>query len=592
MTKRGGALCIPCCAPYIDFSKLTKLERSTKTHNGLAMYSQVQDEDAARRVPDAERHPLDCSGRYLGCERLSAGRCLLAHAAILEQPAFAQLLKRYRRAAGYSQETLAERCDLSTRAIASLEQGSRRAPYRETVEALADALGLSRNERSLLEEAAARARGRRRREARGLPAPLTSFIERSEVVDLSGLLLDHRLLTITGTGGVGKTRIAIEVSRRIEQRYQDLWFVDLLPVPRGKQLGPYMADLFDLRADDDGDILSEIVRQLRSRSTLLVLDNSEHVIAEARTFVESLLLECPLLTVLVTSREPLRQRGEVTFRLPPMDESAALGLFVARAKAADRSLAFSAERLAIIGAICNELERIPLAIELTASRIVALGFDEILERLNGDTILAASSGLAGRHQTMVATIAWSYDLLSDVDRMLFERLSVFIADFTLAAAEAVCADASLSVAGVADGVQRLVQKSLIEAELVETSMRYRFLESIRSFAWMRFSQTGDAANTMLRLTDWLSRKARVGGTSQSNGQLIQGGWELDVAKLVSYRRRIDPTMIEDVKVLLGNAVRAYVCGPTSLVEAVADALVASGLSAGTVRTEGFGPTGS
>jgi predicted ATPase len=430
---------------------------------------------------------------------------------------------------------LAERCGLSTRAIASLEQGSRRAPYRETVEALADALGLSLDERSLLEEAAARARGRRRREARGLPAPLTSFIERSEVVDLSGLLLDHRLLTITGTGGVGKTRIAIEVSRRIEQRYQDLWFVDLLPVPGGKQLGPYMADLFDVRADD-GEILSEIVRQLRSRRTLLVLDNSEHIIAEVRTFVESLLFECPLLTVLATSREPLRQPGEVTFRLPPMDESAALGLFVARAKAADRSLAFSAERLAIIGAICNELERIPLAIELTASHIAALGFDEIRERLNGDTILAASSGLAGRHQTMVATIAWSYDLLSDVDRMLFERLSVFVANFTLAAAEAVCADASLPVAGVADGVQRLVQKSLIEAELVDTSMRYRFLESIRSFASMRLLQTGDAAKTTLRLTEWLTYKARVDGTSQSPGQLIQGGSELDVARRSSRRQ--------------------------------------------------------
>ena len=450
-----------------------------------------------------------------------------------------QLLKRHRRAAGYSQETLAERCGLSTRSIASLEQGSRRAPYRETVEALADALGLSRDEGSLLEEAAARARGRRRREARGLPAPLTSFIERSEVGDLSGLLLDHRLLTITGIGGVGKTRIAIEVARRIEQRYQDIWFVDLLPVPRGKQLGPYMADLFDVRADDDSDILSEIVRQLHSRRTLLVLDNSEHIIAEARTLVESLLLPCPLLTVLVTSREPLRQPGEVTFRLPPMNESAALGLFVARAKAADRSLAFSAERLAIIGDICNELERIPLAIELTASRIAALGFDELRERLNGGTILEGSSGLAGRHQTMVATIAWSYDLLSDVDRMLFERLSVFVADFTLVVAEAVCADASLPVAGVADGVQRLVQKSLIEAELVETSMRYRFLESIRSFAWMRLLQTGDAANLMLRLTDWLTSKSRVDGTGQSPRQLIQGGSELDIAKLVSQppRRR-------------------------------------------------------
>lgn len=447
--------------------------------------------------------------------------------AIPAESAFSELLRKHRRAAGYSQEALAERSRLSARAIASLEQGSRRAPYSDTVTALGEALGLSQNERAQLEEAAASARGRSRPEASGLPAPLTSFIERTEVGEIAGLLLKYRLLTITGSGGVGKTRIALEVARRLDQPYHNIWFVDLLPVRDGKQIAPHVTGLLDVRADAGRNLFVAIARHLRPYRTLLVLDNSEHIVADAAALVGSLLRDCPLLTVLVTSRELLGHSGEFTFRLPPMNEPTALDLFLARAKATDRSLYFDSERLTVVADICRELDYIPLAIELAASRVSVLGFDELRKRLKRGISFTGSRDLPARHQTMGATISWSSDLLTDMDRLLFERLSVFIGGFTLAAAEAVCADASLPVGSIADGVLRLVQKSLIEGELVETSTRYRFLESIRSFAWERLSTNCEVNGMMLRLIGWLVQETRPLALQTSPELFIKLRSELD-----------------------------------------------------------------
>src|SRR5580704_1110293 len=253
--------------------------------------------------------------------------------------AFSDLLKQHRRAAGYSQEALAERSGLSVRAIAALEQGSRRAPYRDTVTALGDALGLSENERAQLEEAAASARGRPRYEAAGLPAPLTSFIERLELGDISRQLLENRLLTVTGSGGVGKTRVAIEVAHRIEESFDRVWFIDLLPVRDTSMLELHIAARLNVSVSS-GEGLSAIVRELRSQHSLLVLDNCEHLIAETATLLAALLRDCSQLTVLVTSREALGLVAELVFRLPPMNAAAATELFVARARAQDRSLFF------------------------------------------------------------------------------------------------------------------------------------------------------------------------------------------------------------------------------------------------------------
>ena len=440
--------------------------------------------------------------------------------------AFSELLKRYRHAAGYSQEALAERSGLSVRAISALEQSSRRGPYRETVTALCDALNLSQDARVELEESAASARGRSGKQASVLPVSLTSFIERPEVTAISELLLEHRLVTITGTGGVGKTRVAVEVARRVEEAFDQTWFIDVLLVRDPNMLAPFIAARISTTATN-ADPVSGIARTVGSQHALLVLDNCEHLIDETATTLAALLRECPKLTVLVTSRESLRLVAEMILRLPPMSAAAATELFVARARAQDHSLFFDVERLSITAEICDEVERIPLAIELAASRVSTLGFTELRNRLKRGLPLGGSRDIPARDQTIDDTIRWSYDLLTASDRLLLERLSVFIGGFTLAAAEAVCADAQLPVLSIEESVFRLVQKSLLESEIVGTSSRYRFLETIRSFGWERLSQTGDVTIIMGRLTDWLMHAAEARYRGESSSTLEQLRGELD-----------------------------------------------------------------
>ena len=236
----------------------------------------------------------------------------------MADPNFGELLREYRRAAGYSQEALAERACLSVGAIAALEQGIRRAPHRDTVDALANALAMPDSTRGQFEDAAARARWRQRRDDSNLPASLTSFIERNEVSELQAFLAEHRLLTITGSGGVGKTRVAIEVARRTQHLYDETWFVDLLPVRDGSLIGSQIAARLNVQVRGD-DGLSEIVHHLRSRRVLLVIDNCEHVVGDAASVIGNVLQRCPSLIVLATSRETLAVSGEFSYRLPCMD---------------------------------------------------------------------------------------------------------------------------------------------------------------------------------------------------------------------------------------------------------------------------------
>ncbi len=421
---------------------------------------------------------------------------------------FSELLRQARRAAGYSQEELAERAGVSAGAIGSLEQGLRRAPHRDTVRALADALRISESERQLLEEAAARARGRHPRNPSGIPVSLTSFVERSEVDELKALLTEHRLLTITGSPGIGKTRIAIEVARRVEGLYDEACFVDLLPLRDGDHVASQVAVRLNVRLEGD-DGLSGLVRRLRSRRTLLVIDNCEHVVADVVSVIGALLQGCPSLTVLATSREALAHSAELAYRLPSMNANAATDLFVARAQQAELAWYVDPERLVIVADICKNLGWIPLAIELAASRVSSLGLAALRTRLGTGLHLTGNRDLPLRHQTMTAAIAWSYDLLSERERLLFCRSSVAAGGFTLEWAEQVCADDALPVEVVADTLSRLVQKCLINVDHVGISARYRFLESIQRFAQQRLSESGQFDGIVLRGIAWLERKAAV-----------------------------------------------------------------------------------
>lgn len=421
---------------------------------------------------------------------------------------FGELLRGYRRAAGYSQEGLAERAGLSVGAIAALEQGIRRAPHRDTVDALANALAMPGTELRQFEDAAAQARRRQRRDDSNLPASLTSFIERNEVNELHTLLADHRLLTITGSGGVGKTRIAIEVARRTEHLFDETWFVDLLPLRDGNLVRTQIAARLNVAVHGD-DGLSEIVHRLRSRRALLVMDNCEHIVADAALVIEKLLRRCTTLTILSTSREALAVPGELAYRLPSMDLRIASDLFVERAREADPIWHPDAPRLALVREICKELDGIPLAIELAASRVSTLGLEALRARLKSGINFTGGRGVEDRHQTMGATIAWSHDMLSDAEKALFRRLSVFMGGFTLDAAQDICSEQSLSADAVADALSQLVRKSLINVEHIGTSIRYRFLEPIRLFGWDRLLESGELERTMLRFIEWLKQRAAI-----------------------------------------------------------------------------------
>jgi predicted ATPase/DNA-binding XRE family transcriptional regulator len=426
----------------------------------------------------------------------------------MADPKFGELLREYRRAAGYSQEALAERSGLSVGAISALEQGIRRAPHRDTVDAISDALTMPESARRQFEAAAAQARRRQRRDDSNLPASLTSFIERSEADELQNLLTAHRLLTITGTGGVGKTRIAIEVARRAEHLYDETWFVDLLPLRDGNVVRSQIAARLNVQVRGD-DGLSEIVHRLRSRRALLVIDNCEHIVTDAALVIEKLLQRCTTLTTLSTSREALAVPGELAYRLPSMDLRTASDLFVERAREADPKWHPDAQRLALVREICKDLDGIPLAIELTASRVSTLGLEALRTRVKHGISFTGGRNVADRHQTMSATIAWSYDMLSDVEKTLFRRLSVLMGGFTLDAAQHICSDQSLSADVVADTLSQLVRKSLIDVEHLDTSIRYRFLEPIRVFGWERLLESGGLESAMRRFTEWLKRKAAI-----------------------------------------------------------------------------------
>jgi predicted ATPase/DNA-binding XRE family transcriptional regulator len=439
---------------------------------------------------------------------------------------FSELLRQQRRAAGYSQEDLAERAGLSAAAIGSLEQGLRRAPHRDTVTSLADALGVSESERRQLEEAAAHARGRQARGDSGLPISLTSFIERHELDELKALLSERRLLTITGSPGIGKTRIAIELARRVEDRYDETWFVDLLPVRGGNLVAEQIALRLDVGADGD-DPLPKIIHRIRSRHALLVIDNCEHVVVDLASVAEKLLRSCPLLTVLTTSREALALSAELGYRLPSMDANAASDLFVTRVQQGDPTWSVDAERLAVVADICKNLDGIPLAIELAASRVSTLGLEALRARLKGGITLTGSRDLPARHRTMNATIAWSYNLLSDAEALLFRRLSVLVGGFTLEAAEHLGSDESMPAQATADALSNVVQKSLINVDHIGTSMRYHFLESIRTFALERLTHAGDLESTMLRLLEWLDQKAAMLDSSPPPKAIAESCLELD-----------------------------------------------------------------
>jgi predicted ATPase/transcriptional regulator with XRE-family HTH domain len=424
---------------------------------------------------------------------------------------FGYLLKRERLAAGLTQEALAERAGLSAKAVSDLERDPARTPRLATVRLLADALGTPERRAELLAAARPPAPGPAR-----LPRPLTPLIGRAQVtaavVKLLGLG-DFQLLTLTGPGGVGKTRLAIEVAEQVADDFADgAVFVDLAPLRDPALVLSAVAQRLGVDERDATPLPELLTAALRTKHLLILLDNFEHLLA-ARDGVLALLVACPQLVVLVTSRVALNVRGGREYPIAPLPlpdargpsgtsetpgtlaGSPAVQLFVERARATSAGLTLDAETGQAVAEICRRVDGLPLAIELAAARTRLLPPAALLAKL--DRRLPVLGGgphdLPARQKTMRDAIAWSYDLLDPAEQALFRRMCVFTGGCTLDAAAAVCADA-WGEAGVLDGLASLVASSLLRMDETAAAPRVTMLETIREYGGERLAEDLEATS--------------------------------------------------------------------------------------------------
>ncbi len=445
---------------------------------------------------------------------------------------FGSRLRRLREAAGLTQEELGARAGLTAKAISLLERGRRKRPYPHTVTSLADALELSEEERAVLTgaipsrttgDAPVPVQKAATVSPSSLPASLTPLLGRErevkEVVGLLDQLSAVRLLTLTGPGGIGKTRLGIEAARKAGGYYfpDGVAFVALAPLADAALVMPTVSQVLGLREAAGVPSLEVLCRHLRERKFLLVLDNFEHV-AEAAPEVAELLGSCPSLSVLVTSRAPLRVRGEREYpvsplavpdptRMPEAEEVAqtpAAELFIERTRAASPAFEVTSENAATVAAICWRLDGLPLALELAAARTRFLGPTALLSRLDRALQAGGARDLPERQRTMRSTLDWSYELLHEPERALFRRLSVFAGGFTLEAAEEVCASGVVEAEEVLLLLGNLVEQSLVLAKSNEKGdgIRYRMLEPVRQYALGKLEECGEAEEARRRHAAW------------------------------------------------------------------------------------------
>jgi predicted ATPase/class 3 adenylate cyclase len=343
-----------------------------------------------------------------------------------------------------------------------------------------------------------------------LPVQRTTLIGRSaELAKLADLLQQHRLVTLTGVGGVGKTRLAVQLAAGVLDRFPDgAWLVALGSI-RDLELVPNAtATALEIAERPGRPLIDTLSDAIGSREMLVVLDNCEHLLEATARLVDVLLDACPALRIVATSREALGVDGEQSWPTPSLKlpvvatsatleelaSAASVELFVERAQAVRPDFALSPANAPAVAALCTRLDGIPLAIELAAARVGALGPQDIVERIDQRFLLLTGGSRTAleRHQTLQAAVDWSYDLLSDGEQRLFERLSVFAGGLTPDAAHAVAANEGTDEVGTLDLLGSLVAKSMVLAEGSAASVRYRLLETLRQYGRNRLAASGDA----------------------------------------------------------------------------------------------------
>jgi predicted ATPase/DNA-binding CsgD family transcriptional regulator len=361
-----------------------------------------------------------------------------------------------------------------------------------------------------------------------LPAEVTSFVgRRHEVTGVRRMLSSSRLVTLTGAGGVGKTRLAQRVGAEMRRAFPDgVWFVELAELRDPDLVAVTVAGALGIREEAVSPDAPGLARFLADQQALIIMDNCEQLVGACADLAETLLRSCPELRILTTSRQALRLDGEATLAVQPLSvpdpdvhctpadlpryESASL--LVERATAVDPSFTVTDENCVTIAKLCQALEGVPLAIELAVARLRVLSLDQILERLTDRYRLLTSGArnAPSRQQTLRALIDWSWDLCTDAERLLWSRVSVFSGGLELDAAEEICADERLPAESLLDLISSLVDKSVLSRTGDDARARYRMLEVVREYGAMRLTEAGEQEEIAARHCRWFARLAAYG----------------------------------------------------------------------------------
>lgn len=437
--------------------------------------------------------------------------------------AFGRMLRRLRAAHPLTQAALAQRAGCAIATVKKIEAGRRR-PSPQLAARFADCLCLAGDARDAFLAAArtpdgaigfAATRPSPGDTGGGLPQQVTSFVGREQEIALAIRILrddSSRLLTLTGAGGCGKTRLALRVASDLADTYSGgVAVVELASLTDADLVPEAVAAALQIRVHSRASVVAQVLDVLRPRASLLVLDNCEHLLAACADLAGAILRTCPHVRILATSREEFGTAGETVYVIPSLRvpdapvgrepttaelervaQAEAVRLFVARARSAWPEFALTAENAGALVRICHRVDGIPLALELAAARVRMLGVAEIAAYLDRDfRLLTGGRGAAPRHRTLQAAIDWSHDLLRDAERVLLRRLAVFAGGFTLEAARAVCADTVLGPDALLDLLARLVDQSLVLVDHDHRPARYRLLVPIRTYAAERLREAGE-----------------------------------------------------------------------------------------------------